>query len=69
MWPNAAGADIGEISELGAKDTLQQRYLEDLCQGMKAIRKPVVAAVEGMAVHHDISRSISHPCEADQYHA
>ncbi|KAF5560004.1 enoyl hydratase [Fusarium napiforme] len=44
-----AGADIGEISRLDAEDARGCRYLADLCSGMQAVRKPLIAAVEGMA--------------------
>lgn len=45
-----AGADIKEISGLDAEGARKCRYLENLCQGLKNVRKPVIAAVEGMAV-------------------
>ncbi|KAL6865502.1 hypothetical protein ACO1O0_001596 [Amphichorda felina] len=45
-----AGADIKEISGLGAEDARQRRYLEDLCLGLRKVRKPIMAAVEGMAL-------------------
>jgi enoyl-CoA hydratase len=45
-----AGADIGEISRLDAEGARDCRYLSDLCSGMQAVRKPLIAAVEGMAV-------------------
>jgi enoyl-CoA hydratase len=45
-----AGADIGEISRLDAEEARKCRYLSDLCSGMQAVRKPLIAAVEGMAV-------------------
>ncbi|RSL75833.1 hypothetical protein CEP51_010517 [Fusarium floridanum] len=44
-----AGADISEISALDAEAARGRRYLEDLCTGMRSVRKPVIAAVEGMA--------------------
>ncbi|KAF5680009.1 enoyl hydratase [Fusarium heterosporum] len=44
-----AGADIGEISKLDAESARGCRYLADLCTGMQAVRKPLIAAVEGMA--------------------
>ncbi|RGP77177.1 enoyl- hydratase [Fusarium longipes] len=44
-----AGADIGEISRLDAEAARDCRYLSDLCSGMQAVRKPLIAAVEGMA--------------------
>ncbi|KAF5724805.1 enoyl hydratase [Fusarium mundagurra] len=44
------GADIGEISRLDAEDARGCRYLADLCSGMQAVRKPLIAAVEGMAL-------------------
>ena len=45
-----AGADIKEISELDAAEAAKRRYLEDLCLGIKAVKKPILAAVEGVAV-------------------
>ncbi|KAI1071011.1 hypothetical protein LB507_010953 [Fusarium sp. FIESC RH6] len=45
-----AGADIGEISRLDAEGARKCRYLSDLCSGMQAVRKPLIAAVEGMAL-------------------
>ncbi|KAF4465908.1 enoyl- hydratase [Fusarium albosuccineum] len=45
-----AGADISEISELDAEAARGRRYLADLCTGMRSVRKPVLAAVEGMAL-------------------
>jgi enoyl-CoA hydratase len=47
---STAGADIKEISTLDAEGARQCRYLENLCQGLQSVRKPLVAAVEGMAV-------------------
>ncbi|KAK4143305.1 enoyl-CoA hydratase [Dichotomopilus funicola] len=46
----SAGADINEISRLDFESARGCRYLEDLCNGMAAVRKPVIAAVEGMAL-------------------
>jgi enoyl-CoA hydratase len=48
-----AGADIKEISGLDAEAARNCRYLENLCQGLKNVRKPIIAAVEGMAVSTD----------------
>lgn len=45
-----AGADIKEISQLDAEGARRCRYLEDLCHGLSNVRKPLIAAVEGMAV-------------------
>ncbi|KAG9251350.1 ClpP/crotonase-like domain-containing protein [Emericellopsis atlantica] len=45
-----AGADIKEISVLDAEAARQTRYLENLCQGLQNVRKPMIAAVEGMAL-------------------
>ncbi|KNB09407.1 enoyl-CoA hydratase [Fusarium oxysporum f. sp. lycopersici 4287] len=50
-----AGADIGEISRLDAEDARGCRYLADLCSGMQAVRKPLIAAVEGMATDDDFA--------------
>lgn len=46
----SAGADITEIIRLDAEGARQCRYLENLCNGMRAVRVPVIAAVEGMAL-------------------
>ncbi|KAH1615758.1 hypothetical protein KXX21_000752 [Aspergillus fumigatus] len=46
----SAGADIKEIAQLDGESARQKRYLEDLCHGMKQVRKPIIAAVEGRAV-------------------
>ncbi|KAI9172641.1 2,3-dehydroadipyl-CoA hydratase-like protein [Paramyrothecium foliicola] len=44
-----AGADIKEISALDAESARARRYLEDLCDGIGKVRKPILTAVEGMA--------------------
>jgi enoyl-CoA hydratase len=46
----AAGADIQEIAALDTEAATQRRYLEDLCNGMTDVKKPLLAAVEGIAV-------------------
>ncbi|KAL2830518.1 ClpP/crotonase-like domain-containing protein [Aspergillus cavernicola] len=46
----SAGADIKEISQIDAEDAQQIRYLEDLCDGVRNVRKPVIVAVEGKAL-------------------
>ncbi|KAK2752696.1 hypothetical protein FQN54_008074 [Arachnomyces sp. PD_36] len=46
----SAGADIKEISQLDANEARRTRYLEDLCHGMSRVRKPLIAAVESMAL-------------------
>ncbi|KAF4501294.1 enoyl- hydratase [Fusarium agapanthi] len=45
-----AGADIKEISTMDTEAARSCRYLEDLCHGMAAVRKPVLAAVDGPAL-------------------
>ncbi|EWZ45668.1 enoyl-CoA hydratase [Fusarium oxysporum f. sp. radicis-lycopersici 26381] len=45
-----AGADIKEISTMDAEAARSCRYLEDLCHGMAAVRKPILAAVDGPAL-------------------
>ncbi|CAH0026097.1 unnamed protein product [Clonostachys rhizophaga] len=45
-----AGADIKEISNLDGEEARRVRYLEDLCLGLRSVRKPLLAAVEGMAL-------------------
>jgi hypothetical protein len=56
-----AGADIKEISQLDAEGAHQKRYLEDLCNGMQRVRKPVIAAVEGKAVSRMNSNLANQP--------
>ncbi|KAI3575462.1 ClpP/crotonase-like domain-containing protein [Fusarium oxysporum f. sp. albedinis] len=46
----SAGADIKEISTMDAEAARSCRYLEDLCHGMAAVRKPILAAVDGPAL-------------------
>ena len=46
----AAGADIKEIAALDTETVTQRRYLQDLCSGMRGVKKPLLAAVEGIAV-------------------
>ena len=55
----AAGADIQEIAALDTEAATQRRYLEDLCNGMTDVKKPLLAAVEGIAVSHVGPISIS----------
>lgn len=51
----SAGADLNDIAVLDASTARSTRYLEDLCRGMSAVRKPVIAAVNGPAVR-EVSR-------------
>ncbi|KAH6988200.1 ClpP/crotonase-like domain-containing protein [Ilyonectria sp. MPI-CAGE-AT-0026] len=46
----SAGADIKEISEMDAETARGCRYLRNLCDGMRAVCKPLIAAVEGIAL-------------------
>ena len=46
----AAGADLKDIAALNGESARQVRYLEDLCLAMKAVRKPLLAAVNGPAL-------------------
>ncbi|KAL2213042.1 ClpP/crotonase [Sarocladium strictum] len=46
----SAGADIKEIAVMDAEAARSCRYLEDLCHGMQAMRKPLLAAVNGHAL-------------------
>ncbi|KAL5095093.1 putative enoyl-CoA hydratase [Trichoderma sp. SZMC 28011] len=46
----SAGADLQDIAALDAAAARSCRYLEDLCTGMAAVRKPLLAAVEGPAL-------------------
>jgi enoyl-CoA hydratase len=52
----AAGADINEIAALDTEAATQCRYLEDLCNGMTNVKKPLFAAVEGIAVSQGCTR-------------
>ncbi|UNI16782.1 Enoyl-CoA hydratase [Purpureocillium takamizusanense] len=45
-----AGADLNDIAALDSAGARSCRYLEDLCSGVAAVRKPVVAAVNGPAL-------------------
>ncbi|OAQ95376.1 crotonase, core [Purpureocillium lilacinum] len=44
-----AGADLNDIAALDSAGARSCRYLEDLCSGVAAVRKPVIAAVNGPA--------------------
>ncbi|RHZ67138.1 enoyl-CoA hydratase/isomerase family protein [Aspergillus thermomutatus] len=46
----SAGADIKEIAQFNGETARQKRYLEDFCHGMKKVRKPIIAAIEGKAL-------------------
>ncbi|KAH7136203.1 ClpP/crotonase-like domain-containing protein [Dactylonectria macrodidyma] len=46
----SAGADIKEIAALDAESARRRRYLEDLCNGLRSVRKPIIAAVEGIVL-------------------
>ncbi|KAL4885454.1 ClpP/crotonase-like domain-containing protein [Aspergillus karnatakaensis] len=46
----SAGADIKEISQLDAEGARRVRYLEDLCDGVRKFRKPLIVAIEGKAL-------------------
>ena len=46
----SAGADIRQIAALDTEAVTQRRYLEDLCNGVANVNKPLLAAVEGLAV-------------------
>ncbi|KAG6031731.1 hypothetical protein E4U41_007462 [Claviceps citrina] len=46
----SAGADLKDIAGLDANGARSCRYLEDLCLGMSAVRKPLLAAVNGPAL-------------------
>lgn len=45
-----AGADLKDIADLDSAGARSCRYLENLCVGMAAVRKPLIAAVNGPAV-------------------
>ncbi|KAH6605345.1 ClpP/crotonase [Trichoderma cornu-damae] len=46
----SSGADLRDIAALDAAGARSCRYLEGLCSGMAAVRKPLLAAVEGPAL-------------------
>ncbi|KAL4814615.1 ClpP/crotonase-like domain-containing protein [Aspergillus spinulosporus] len=46
----SAGADISEISKLDAEGARKIRYLENICDVLRGLRKLVIVAVEGMAL-------------------
>ena len=51
-----AGADIAEMEKLQYKDVLGKDYLSNWQSGFRAIRKPIIAAVNGYAVKgYDLS--------------
>lgn len=58
---HAAGADLNDIAALDAAGARSRRYLEDLCSGMAAVRKPLLAAVNGPAVRHFLFRLLHMP--------
>lgn len=45
-----AGADLKDIAELDTNKARSCRFLEDLCSGLTAVRKPLLAAMNGPAV-------------------
>ncbi|KAK8922770.1 2,3-dehydroadipyl-CoA hydratase [Metarhizium anisopliae] len=45
----SAGADLKDIADLDSAGARSCRYLENLCVGMAAVRKPLIAAVNGPA--------------------
>ena len=45
-----AGADIKELKELTFVNAYMTRFLQSLSDGVSAVRKPVIAAVNGYAV-------------------
>ncbi|SPO05160.1 probable enoyl-CoA hydratase precursor, mitochondrial [Cephalotrichum gorgonifer] len=46
----SAGADLTDIAALDGEGARKSRYLENLCDGLRSTRVPVLAAVEGMAL-------------------
>ncbi|PHH66094.1 hypothetical protein CDD81_619 [Ophiocordyceps australis] len=46
----SAGADLNDIAALDSGAARSCRYLENLCHGMAAVQKPIVAAVNGPAL-------------------
>ncbi|EGX96988.1 enoyl-CoA hydratase/isomerase family protein [Cordyceps militaris CM01] len=44
-----AGADLNDIAPLDEAGARACRYLEDLCAGFAAVKKPIIAAVNGPA--------------------
>lgn len=65
-----AGADLQDIAALDAFGARSCRYLEDLCNGVASVQKPVLAAVNGPAVrdkskesNRELISAIQSPCE------
>ena len=46
----SAGADIKELNQLTFVRAYMDRFLQNLNDGIVAIRKPIIAAVHGFAV-------------------
>ena len=58
-----AGADLSDIAALDEVAARSCRYLEDLCMGMRSVRKPLLAAVNGPAVSLSGQKPLSEtPC-------
>jgi type II secretory pathway component PulF len=47
-----AGADLGELAHISTADAYRREYLKDLSDAVASMRKPIVAAVVGLAVSH-----------------
>ncbi len=53
-----AGADIQEMKQLTFVKAYTNNFLADLDNGIKAIRKPIIAAINGYAVRNARSREV-----------
>jgi len=47
-----AGADLTELAHISTADAYRIEYLKDLSDAVASARKPIVAAVVGLAVRH-----------------
>lgn len=48
--PFSAGADLGELIDISTHEAFQREYLKDLSDAVTSMRKPIIAAVLGIAV-------------------
>ena len=46
----SAGADIKELNQLTFVKAYMDKFLQNLNDGVEAVRKPIIAAVNGYAV-------------------
>lgn len=49
-WKFAAGADIGQLTQLTTNEAHERKFLSNLNGAFESFSKPLIAAVEGIAV-------------------